>query len=70
MDRSSKAALSPQELAALRRLSGDPRHSTASGHRQLFLSMHLVTADALTLTDTGRDRLAMEDRDDVRRAND
>jgi hypothetical protein len=67
MDRSSKAALSPQEMASLRRLRGDPRHSIASGHRRLLLSMQLIAAgaDDLNITDVGRDRLTKDEADDA-----
>jgi hypothetical protein len=63
MDRNSRAALSPQEIASLRRLRGDPRHSMASSHRQLLLSMSLIAlgADELKLTDAGRNRLVTDE---------
>ena len=65
MDRSSKAALSPQEMASPRRLRGNPRHPIVSGHRHLLLSMHLIAAEAddLKITDVGRDRLAKDEAD-------
>ena len=69
MDRSSKAALSPQEIASLRRLRGDPQHSISNGHRHLLLSMQLIAvgADDLKLTAVGRNRLATEEADEGRR---
>jgi hypothetical protein len=62
MERNSRAALGPQELASLRRLAGDRRCVISSNHRQLLLSLGLITAE-LRLTEAGRNRLAMDGPD-------
>lgn len=63
MNRNSNAILSAQELASLRRVGSDPRQPTPGIHRQLLISMQLVSlaAGILTVTDEGRRRLS-EDR--------
>jgi len=64
MDRKSGAPLSPQELAAIRRLRGNPRHPTSTDHRQIFLSMNLVavTANGLKLTEAGFSQLMLDEQ--------
>ena len=42
LDRHPKAALNPQEVAALRRLRVDPDFPISLAHRQLFPSMAMV----------------------------
>ena len=68
MRRSLLASLGPLELEALRQLRDDPRHQMSIAQRYLLLSMGLIVvgADELRLTETGRQRLAMEERGEQR----
>ena len=63
MDRSPKAPLSPQELAALQTLNQDrPKRELSRRHRELLLSMGLALAEGeeLKLSDAGQARLEIE----------
>jgi hypothetical protein len=62
MDRSSKAPLSPHEIAALRALKVHPKRELSDHHRNLLLSMGLAIAegDELKLSQAGQARLQAE----------
>ena len=62
MDRSPKAPLSPQEVAALRALKQNPKRELSRRHRELLLSMGLALAEGeeLKLSQAGRVRLEDE----------
>lgn len=65
MDRNYKAALSPREIASLRRLTIIRQQAISDGHRQLLASMNLIALvdDEWRLTDAGRKRLRTDERD-------
>ena len=58
MDRSPKAPLSPQEVAALQALKQNPKRELSRRHRELLLSMGLALAEGeeLKLSQAGRAR--------------
>ncbi len=63
MDRSPKAPLSPQEVAALQTLKQDrPKRELSHRHRELLLSMGLALAEGeeLRLSQAGQARLEVE----------
>jgi hypothetical protein len=60
MNRSPSAGLSPAELSALRRLAGGLSNFVPKEHRDLLLSMGLISvnnAGRVMLTEEGRRRL-------------
>jgi hypothetical protein len=62
MDRSPKAPLSPQEVAALQALKQSPKRELSRRHRELLLSMGLALAEGeeLKLSQAGHARLEAE----------
>jgi hypothetical protein len=62
MDRSPKAPLSPQEVAALQALKQNPKRELSRRHRELLLSMGLALAEGEEpkLSQAGRARLEAE----------
>jgi hypothetical protein len=62
LDRSQKAPLSPQEVAALQALKQVPKRELSRRHRELLLSMGLALAEGeeLKLSQAGHVRLKAE----------